>query len=102
VPLKRTLLRKPNAPTTPPKGDFIPLSSLRPSPSSAAEILAEIRHIYFKTSATSIDADLLHAVALLKTLPDEETRERAAVYMEGLADMRKEWKLAQSRRRISR
>jgi hypothetical protein len=31
-------------------------------------------------------------VALLKALPDEDTRERATVYMEGLAEMRKEFK----------
>ena len=29
---------------------------------------------------------------VLKALPDEDTRERATVYMEGLAEMRKEFK----------
>ncbi len=70
----------------------MPLRSLRPIPQSVDAILAEIRRIYFGTTARSIDADLQHAVALLKALPDEDTRERATVYMEGLAEMRKEFK----------
>ncbi|MGE0393447.1 MAG: hypothetical protein AB7I25_05705 [Vicinamibacterales bacterium] len=70
---------------------FVPLTSLGGAPADPTAILAEIRRIYFKTSATTIDADLQHAVALLKTLPDEDTRERATVYMEGLNEMRKEW-----------
>ncbi len=70
----------------------MPLRSLRPIPQSVDEILAEIRRIYFATTAKSIDADLQHAVTLLKALPDEDTRERATVYMEGLAEMRKEFK----------
>ena len=73
-------------------GGFVPLRSLRPVPQSTDAILAEIRRIYFETTAKTIDGDLQHAVALLKALPDEDTRERVTVYMEGLADMRKEFK----------
>ncbi len=87
----KTAPRPPKA-TAAPSGSFVPLRSLRPIPQSVDAILAEIRRIYFETTATSIDADLQHAVALLKALPDEDTRERATVYMEGLAEMRKEFK----------
>lgn len=70
---------------------FVPLKSLSQPAADPASVLAEIRKIYFKTSAATIDADLQHAIALLKSLPDEDTRERATVYMEGLNDLRKEW-----------
>ena len=60
----------------------------QPDPAAA---LAEIRQIYFKTSKRTIDHDFAHAVELLKALPDEETRARAHVYMEGLAEMAREW-----------
>ena len=35
--------------------------------------------------------DLDRAIDLLKTLPSEEERERVAVYMDGLSQMRSEW-----------
>lgn len=74
----------------PPDG-FVPLKSLtQPSPDPAAA-LAELRRIYFKTSKQTIDHDFAHAIELLKSLPDEETRARAHVYMEGLAEMRNQW-----------
>lgn len=81
----------------PPKG-FVPLSSLRgPSARSAADVVAEIRKIYFKTTAQTIQHDLAHAIELLKLLPDEESRDRAAVYMDGLSQMRSDW--ARTRKR---
>ena len=70
---------------------FVSLKSLtqgRPDPAAA---LAEIRRIYFKTTKRTIEHDFAHAIDLLKSLPDEDTREKATVYMEGLAQMRKEW-----------
>lgn len=71
---------------------FVPLTSLKgQAPRAPAEIIAEIRRIYFETTKRTIQHDLAHAIELLKSLPDEETRDRAAVYMEGLAEMRKEW-----------
>lgn len=71
---------------------FVSLKALAgKAPSDPAAILAEIRRIYFKTTKATIENDLVHAVELLKSLPDEETRERATVYMEGLAQMRREW-----------
>ncbi len=75
----------------PPDG-FVPLGSLKgTAPRSPADILAEIRQIYFKTTKHTVLNDLAHAIELLKSLPDEETREKAHVYMEGLAEMRNEW-----------
>ena len=37
-------------------------------------------------------ADLERAIDILKSLKDDETRGKAAVYMEGLIELRKEWK----------
>jgi hypothetical protein len=55
----------------------------------------EIKQLYFKASAQSIEQDFARAIELLKQLPDEDARGRAAVYMEGLAEMRKEWERRQ-------
>lgn len=54
-------------------------------------ILAEIERLYYATTPQTIQRDFARAIDLLKTLPDEDTRSRAAVYMEGLAEMRGEW-----------
>jgi len=56
------------------------------------EILDEIRRIYFQSTAQRIEQDFDRAIDLIKQLPDEESRERAAVFMEGLAAMKAEWK----------
>jgi hypothetical protein len=56
-----------------------------------AAILAEIERLYYKSSQATIAQDFARAIELLKALPDEETRSKAAVYMEGLAEMRGEW-----------
>ncbi len=53
---------------------------------------AEIKHLYFHAKASTIEKDLARAIDLLKTLATEEDRGNVAVYMEGLAEMRKEWK----------
>ncbi|MEO8480597.1 MAG: hypothetical protein ABI634_00210 [Acidobacteriota bacterium] len=50
-----------------------------------------IKQLYFNTTKQTISRDLAKAVTILKTLPTEEERERAAVYMDGLAQMRSEW-----------
>ena len=54
--------------------------------------LAELRQLYFKTTRATIDRDFDRAIDLLKSLPSLEERQRAHVYMEGLAEMRNEWK----------
>jgi hypothetical protein len=53
--------------------------------------IAEIRRLYFRTTRQSIDLDLEKALDLLKSIPDEDERERATVYMEGMAQMKKDW-----------
>ena len=55
------------------------------------EKLAEIRRLYFKTTKQTIQQDLERALDLLKTMTSEQERERATVYMEGLAQMRSDW-----------
>jgi hypothetical protein len=70
---------------------FVSVTSLKKGPLDPAAALAEIRRIYFKTSKRTIEHDFAHAIDLLKRLPDEETRGKAHVYMEGLAEMRNEW-----------
>jgi hypothetical protein len=55
------------------------------------DALAEIRRLYFNATKRTIQKDLARAVELLKSMPDEETRQRAAVYMDGLSQMRSEW-----------
>lgn len=53
--------------------------------------LEEIRHLYFNATRATIERDIRRAVTLLKSMPTEEARQRAAVYMDGLAQMRSEW-----------
>jgi hypothetical protein len=71
--------------------NFVPLKSVTAGTPDPATALAEIRQIYFKTSRRTIDNDFAHAIELLKSLPDEDTRAKAHVYMEGLAEMSREW-----------
>lgn len=58
------------------------------------DALAEIKRLYYNATRTTIQKDLARAVALLKGMPTEEDRERAAVYMDGLSQMRSEWNAA--------
>jgi hypothetical protein len=71
---------------------FVALSSLRKPAPTAEEALGEIRRIYFRTTAKTIEHDLAHAISLLKTVGDEAMRDKAAVYMDGLAELRTEWR----------
>jgi hypothetical protein len=64
-----------------------------------ADILADIKRLYFKTSPATIDRDFDRAIDLLKSIPLPEDRQRATVYMEGLAEMRKDWQRKRTRRR---
>jgi hypothetical protein len=75
---------------------FVSLQSLKPG-SPAASPLELIRQIYFKTSKQTIENDFAHAIELLKSLPNEEARAKAHVYMEGLAEMQREWLKASGR-----
>jgi len=80
---------------------FVALKSLRQGPPDPAAALAELRRIYFRTTRDTIEHDLAHAIELLKSLPDDEMRAKAAVFMEGIAQMRNEWG-AQARRKSGR
>jgi hypothetical protein len=53
--------------------------------------LEEIKKLYYATTKATIQRDLARAVDLLKQLPSEDERQRAAVYMDGLSQMRSEW-----------
>jgi hypothetical protein len=53
--------------------------------------IAEIRQLYFETKPSTIQRDFARAIELLKSLRDEDERSKAAVYMEGLAQLRREW-----------
>jgi hypothetical protein len=53
--------------------------------------LAEIKRLYYQTTRLTIQQDLSKALGLLKSMANEEERERAAVYMDGLSQMRSEW-----------
>jgi hypothetical protein len=74
------------------KPGFVSLKALRSGSPDPEGALAEIRKIYFKTTRQTIEHDLAHAIELLKSLPMEEDRERARVYMDGLSQMRSEWR----------
>jgi hypothetical protein len=69
---------------------------------SAEQKLAEIKRLYYRTTRQTIKADLARALDLLKSLSSEEERERAAVYMDGLAQMRADWLRAKGGRRRSK
>ena len=58
---------------------------------SADDKLAEIKRLYYQTTAKTIHTDLARALDLLKSMNGENERERAAVYMDGLAQMRADW-----------
>jgi hypothetical protein len=58
----------------------------------SAEKVAEIRKMYFATTPKTIQRDLDRAIDILKTLKSDDERSKASVYMEGLNELRKEWK----------
>lgn len=74
------------------------LSILHYSPCTVMDPSAEIRKLYYAATRATIVRDVERAIALLKTLPTEEERERVAVYMDGLSQMRSDWVSAGPRR----
>lgn len=69
----------------------IPLTPVPQPQRPTDEILAEIRQLYFRTTKTTIGQDFDRAIDLLKSIPEMEDRQRATVYLEGIAEMRKEF-----------
>jgi hypothetical protein len=53
--------------------------------------VAAIRRLYYQATRATIARDLGRAIELLTSMETEEERERAAVYMDGLSQMRSEW-----------
>src|SRR5688572_22185652 len=58
---------------------------------SADDKHAEIKRLYYETTRQTIQQDLARALELLKSMANEDERERSAVYMDGLAQMRSDW-----------
>jgi hypothetical protein len=58
----------------------------------SADKIEEIRKMYFAATPKTIERDLDRAIDILKLLKTDEERSKAAVFMEGLNELRKEWK----------
>jgi hypothetical protein len=56
------------------------------------DAIAEIKQLYKNATRKTIIRDFDRAIDLLKSLPTEAEREKATVFMEGLAAMKKEMK----------
>lgn len=61
--------------------------------------LEEIRKLYFSTTRETIERDLSRALELLKQMPSDEARQRAAGYMHGLTDLKREWSRKKRKKR---
>lgn len=51
----------------------------------------EIKQIYYSTTRETIERDLARALELLRRMPDDGARQRAAGLMHGLSDLKREW-----------
>lgn len=54
-------------------------------------VLEQLRALYFGATKATVGDDFVRAIDLFKQLTVEEEREKAAVFMEGIAEMRREW-----------
>jgi len=54
-------------------------------------VLEQLRTLYFNATQSTIGDDFGTAIDLFKQLTNDEDREKAAVFMEGIAEMRREW-----------
>jgi hypothetical protein len=54
--------------------------------------LEQLRAIYFNATQATIGDDFGRAIDLFKQLTTDQEREKAAVFMDGIAEMRREWK----------
>ena len=62
----------------------------------------QIKQLYLAATPRTIRRDLTHAIVLLKSLPTEAERERAAVFMDGLSLLRSEWTRPRPSRGVGR
>jgi len=63
-----------------------------------SQVINQIRRLYENTTPPTVEHDLKQAVQLLKKLPDEESRSSAAVFMDGLSQLRSEWRLKKQKK----
>lgn len=54
-------------------------------------ILEQLRALYFDAKPASIAEDFERAIDLFKQIETDDDREKAAVFMDGIAEMRREW-----------
>ncbi len=54
-------------------------------------VLEQLRALYFNVTRSTIGDDFGRAIDLFKELTTDGDREKAAVFMEGIAEMRREW-----------
>ena len=52
---------------------------------------AQIKHIYLNAARHTIRQDLARAIEILTSMDTEEEQQRAAVFMDGLSQLRSEW-----------
>lgn len=64
--------------------------------------LERIRQLYYEATRDTIAEAFDEAITLLKAMPSEDERERAAVFMDGLAQMRAEWRVGPRQRSRTR
>lgn len=53
--------------------------------------LETIRRLYFNSTRSTVQRDIERAIDLFKTLETDDDRQKAAVFMDGLSQMRSEW-----------
>jgi len=58
----------------------------------SSDKLEAIKRLYYGARPSTIDRDLAQAIGILKSMASEEERERAAVFMDGLSQMRSQWR----------
>ncbi len=53
--------------------------------------VSRIKELYLRASRHTIRRDLATAIEILKSMDTEDERQRAAVFMDGLSQLRSEW-----------
>jgi len=63
--------------------------------------VATVKRLYFRSTAGTVQQDIRRAIELFKEMSEAE-RDRVAVYMDGLSQMRSEWAHQATRTRPGR
>ena len=61
----------------------------------------EIKRLYYNTTRATVQRDVARSIELLKSMKTDDERQRAAVYMDGLSEMRSEWAATNQHKRPS-